>query len=68
LTDDAKPLKDVAANKKEVLLMIGPEGDFSQDEILLAQNIGFQLVTLGNSRLRTETAGVVACSIVNAFK
>jgi 16S rRNA (uracil1498-N3)-methyltransferase len=68
LTDDAKPLKDVAANKKEVLLMIGPEGDFSQDEILLAQNFGFQLVTLGNSRLRTETAGVVACSIVNAFK
>jgi 16S rRNA (uracil1498-N3)-methyltransferase len=67
LTDDAKPLKDVAANKKEVLLLIGPEGDFAQDEIVLAQNFGFQLVTLGNSRLRTETAGVVACAIVNAF-
>jgi 16S rRNA (uracil1498-N3)-methyltransferase len=68
LTDAAKPLKDVATIKNEVLLMIGPEGDFAQDEILLAQNFGFQLVTLGDSRLRTETAGVVACAIVNAFK
>lgn len=67
LTDDAKPLKDVAANSNEVLILIGPEGDFAQDEILLAQKFGFQLVTLGNSRLRTETAGVVACAIVNAF-
>lgn len=67
LTNDAKPLKDVAALKKEVLIMIGPEGDFAQDEILQAQNSGFQLITLGNSRLRTETAGVVACAIVNAF-
>jgi len=68
LTDDAKLLKEVATNKKEILLMIGPEGDFAQDEIMLAQNFGFQLVTLGNSRLRTETAGVVACAILNAFK
>lgn len=67
LTDEAKPLKDLVADKKEVLLMIGPEGDFAKDEILLAQKTGFQLVTLGNSRLRTETAGVVACTIVNTF-
>jgi 16S rRNA (uracil1498-N3)-methyltransferase len=67
LSDDAKPLKDVAAFSNEVLILIGPEGDFAQDEILLAQKFGFQLVTLGNSRLRTETAGVVACAIVNAF-
>lgn len=67
LTDDAKPLKDVLADKKEVLLMIGPEGDFAKDEVLLAQKTGFQVVTLGNSRLRTETAGVVACTIVNTF-
>lgn len=67
LTDDVKPLKDVAANSNEVLILIGPEGDFAQDEILLAQKFGFQLVTLGNSRLRTETAGVVSCAIVNAF-
>jgi 16S rRNA (uracil1498-N3)-methyltransferase len=67
LTDDAKPLKDVAAICNEVLIMIGPEGDFAEDEILLAQKFSFQLVSLGNSRLRTETAGVVACAIINAF-
>ena len=67
LSENAKPLKDVVIIKNEILLMIGPEGDFAQDEILLAQKFDFQLVTLGNSRLRTETAGVVACAIVNAF-
>ena len=67
LSENAKPLKDVVIIKNEILLMIGPEGDFAQDEILLAQKYDFQLVTLGNSRLRTETAGVVACAIVNAF-
>jgi len=67
LSENAKPLKDVVTIKNEILLMIGPEGDFAQDEILLAQKFDFQLVTLGNSRLRTETAGVVACAIVNAF-
>lgn len=67
LTDDARPLKDAVADKTEVLLMIGPEGDFAKEEILLAQQTGFQVVTLGNSRLRTETAGVVACTIANTF-
>ncbi|GAB2620866.1 16S rRNA (uracil(1498)-N(3))-methyltransferase [Emticicia sediminis] len=67
LTDDAKSLKEIVVDKKEVLLMIGPEGDFAKEEIMLVQNSGFQVVTLGNSRLRTETAGVVACTIVNTF-
>lgn len=67
LTDDAKPLKEVVADKSNVILLIGPEGDFAKDEIQFAQNSGFQVVTLGNSRLRTETAGVVACTIVNSF-
>lgn len=67
LTDDAKPLKEVVVDKSNVLLMIGPEGDFAKDEVALAQKSGFQVVTLGNSRLRTETAGVVACTIVNTF-
>lgn len=67
LTDDAKPLKKVVADEKEVLLMIGPEGDFSKEEVVMVKQAGFQVVTLGNSRLRTETAGVVACTIVNTF-
>ncbi len=42
------------------LILIGPEGDFSKDEIALAINKGFTPVTLGNFRLRTETAALAA--------
>ena len=42
-------------------VLIGPEGDFTAAEIGLTQQSGFQLVTLGNTRLRTETAALVAC-------
>ena len=47
------------------LILIGPEGDFSSEEIELAINAGFHPVSLGDSRLRTETAGVVACHTIN---
>ena len=42
-------------------ILIGPEGDFSSKEILVAKTKGFDFVTLGNTRLRTETAGLYAC-------
>jgi len=45
-------------------IMIGPEGDFSQDEVLRAVQHGYLQVNLGDSRLRTETAGVVATQTV----
>ncbi|MEX2590927.1 MAG: RsmE family RNA methyltransferase [Chitinophagales bacterium] len=45
--------------------MIGPEGDFSKEEVQLAESKGFKRISLGNARLRTETAGIVACEIVN---
>lgn len=48
----------------DVVVMIGPEGDFSRNEVENALRHDFQVVTLGSSRLRTETAGVVACHIV----
>ena len=67
LTDDAQTLKSVIANCQSVLVLIGPEGDFSEDEILASKHADYQIVTLGNSRLRTETAGVVACTIINSF-
>jgi 16S rRNA (uracil1498-N3)-methyltransferase len=57
-------LKDVIVAKENVLVLIGPEGDFSTDEIKLSLDNGFVGVSLGNSRLRTETAGVVACHSV----
>ncbi|CAN5589341.1 16S rRNA (uracil(1498)-N(3))-methyltransferase [soil metagenome] len=47
------------------LLAIGPEGDFTEKEILLAHENKYASVTLGQSRLRTETAGIVGCSIVS---
>ncbi len=52
---------DIKKPFEQVIIMIGPEGGFSKDEISLAINNGFQTVGLGNSRLRTETAGMVAC-------
>ena len=48
-----------------VSVLIGPEGDFTSDEVKAAESKGFQRISLGNSRLRTETAGIVACEIVN---
>jgi 16S rRNA (uracil1498-N3)-methyltransferase len=42
-------------------VLIGPEGDFTEAEIQLTQQNDFQMVTLGNTRLRTETAALVAC-------
>lgn len=51
-----------ACNKGEsVTIMVGPEGDFSEDEVTSAVDNGFKPVHLGNSRLRTETAGIAAC-------
>jgi 16S rRNA (uracil1498-N3)-methyltransferase len=53
-------------NKKQNLLaLIGPEGDFHDDEIALAKADGFQLTSLGNSRLRTETAALAVCTLFN---
>ncbi len=51
-------------NGTDVIVMIGPEGDFSQDEAALALKNGFIPVHLGTSRLRTETAAVTAASAV----
>jgi|TARA_R100000479_G_scaffold70100_3_gene33768 16S rRNA (uracil1498-N3)-methyltransferase len=57
---DKKSFKSVLEKQQSVLILIGPEGDFSTEEINLAKKNGFIPVTLGESRLRTETAAVVA--------
>ena len=51
-------------NHKNVTLLIGPEGDFSKDEIQLAGRHGYQPVSIGSQRFRTETAGLLACHTV----
>jgi 16S rRNA (uracil1498-N3)-methyltransferase len=47
------------------LVLVGPEGGFSEGELELVREYGYEPVRLGDHRLRTETAGVVACSILN---
>lgn len=54
-------LKDVLREGEEATILIGPEGDFSPQEVELAVEAGFRPVSLGSSRLRTETAGLAAC-------
>lgn len=61
---DKKTLKSVLKPNESVTLLIGPEGDFSEKEIALALENQFIPVSLGNTRLRTETAAVVACHSV----
>ena len=59
--DEKRLLKDEIERGRDVLVLIGPEGDFSEKEVADALATGFAPVSLGNSRLRTETAAVVAC-------
>lgn len=58
---DKKSLKEIAQPNENITILIGPEGDFSEKEIKLALENNYVPVTLGNTRLRTETAAVVAC-------
>jgi 16S rRNA (uracil1498-N3)-methyltransferase len=61
---DRKSLKQQLKPKTDVTILIGPEGDFSTKEIELAFQNKFIPVTLGETRLRTETAAIVACHSV----
>lgn len=58
-------LKRKVMADNQVLILIGPEGDFSINEIETAKNKGFTPVSLSDNRLRTETAAIVACHIVS---
>lgn len=62
---DKPLLKDVLIKGKDAVVMIGPEGDFSPEEVTKALAKGFQPISLGQSRLRTETAALVACHTMN---
>lgn len=58
-------LSDAYKKGNNALILIGPEGDFSYDEVELAKQHGFTPVKLGKSRLRTETAGIVSCHTIS---
>lgn len=57
---DKTDLIDLCDSKKSKLMLIGPEGDFSEEEVGRALELGYKEVSLGSSRLRTETAGLMA--------
>lgn len=61
---DKPLLHTVCKPGSPVLVLIGPEGDFSLEEVALAESLGFVAVSLGDTRLRTETAAFVAAHIV----
>ena len=65
--DAANPdlLKTLATPEQSYLVLIGPEGDFNKEEIQLAIEHGFKKVSLGPHRLRTETAALTACQMLN---
>lgn len=58
-------LKTALKKGEDVVVLIGPEGDFSVEEVKLAESLGFKSVSLGKSRLRTETACLVAIHLMN---
>lgn len=61
---EKKSFTNEISKNQEVTILIGPEGDFSTKEIKLALENNFIPVTLGNTRLRTETAALVACHTI----
>lgn len=63
--DDNKMAVKNFSSDKSTIILIGPEGDFSNREIGAARQRAFRSVTLGNTRLRTETAGMVAVTLLN---
>lgn len=63
-----KPLlKQIYHPGENALILIGPEGDFSPEEIRMAKENGFEPISLGESRLRTETAALVACHTLHVL-
>ena len=65
--EQRRTLPSVYRPGSDVMVLIGPEGDFSPEEVQAATTAGFVPVTLGESRLRTETAGLMAVASIHAM-
>lgn len=59
------PISEMLKNNADTVLLIGPEGDFTPDEVTLCEESGFTSVSLGGNRLRTETAAIAASAFFN---
>lgn len=60
-------LKTLYTKGEEAFILIGPEGDFTTEEVKLALSNGFKEISLGSSRLRTETAALYCCTVINVL-
>lgn len=65
--NEKQPLNKLYGKGENALILIGPEGDFSEEEIEKAIAQGFQPISLGDTRLRTETAALVACHTIHVL-
>ena len=63
-SDNKKQVKNIYTKGNDVMILIGPEGDFSEEEVKQAIEHGFTEISLSDARLRTETAGIVACTMI----
>ena len=64
-SENPNHLLSMASKGMKQIVLIGPEGDFSTTELSYALNNGYKKVSLGENRLRTETAGIAACHVLN---
>ncbi len=60
-----KPLQEMLKPGKETVILIGPEGDFTAEEVNLCEAAGYSAVSMGTQRLRTETAAMAVCAYFN---
>ena len=67
IEDDKRHLKSQLNLNGKYQILIGPEGDFTEDEIKLAIQNNFSAITLGENRLRTETAALYVCALANVL-
>ena len=65
ITAKKKYISELVEPHQKYLILIGPEGDFTPDEVNLALNKGYKALTLGDNRLRTETAALSVCFEIN---
>ncbi len=62
---ERKPLAELLKTGKETVILIGPEGDFTEEEVNLCMSAQCEGTTMGTQRLRTETAAMAACAYFN---
>ena len=62
-----QPLSEMLKPSRAAIILIGPEGDFTQDEVNLCTEHGYKAVSMGRQRLRTETAAITAAAYFNVM-